>query len=277
MAEVTVGALALFGVDAQGVEWNVEKLAGWTGSTGSTRSSEPKPRQSGSFSGRGYSKSRTVTANGQLIAPTNRAAEEAFDRLNAAVDLEDTPVRVTQGGRTRWQLFHRSDDVLDTWLNDCTVAWSLQMASDDWRKFGVDVTGQTGLPSTTGGLSVPFRVPFSINAVTVTGQVSLVNPGNTSGPVVLRIDGPCQGPVVTHVSSGAQLVFSSSLVLGAGEFLLIDMEKRTVMANGQSSRSGYITSRGWSQFDPGVNTYSFTAAVFDAASKLTVTGTPAWS
>lgn len=277
MAEVTVGALPLFGVDAFGVEWNVENVAGWTGSTGSTRSGQQKPRQSGAFSGRGYSVARTVTANGHIIAPTNQAAEDAFDRLNAAVRLDDTPFRVSQGGRTRWQMFHRSDDVLDTWLNDRTVAWSLQMASDDWRKFGADVTGSTALPSTTGGLTLPTRVPFTINAVTVTGQVSLTNPGNEPGPVVLRIDGPCQGPVITHVSSGAQLVFSSSLVLGPGEFLLIDMERRTVLANGQASRSGYITSRGWSQFDPGVNTYSFTAAVYDAASLLTVTGTPAWS
>lgn len=277
MVQVQIGSLPLFGKDAAGVEWVLDTLTGWTGSTGSTRRGVQKPRQSGSFSGRGFAQARTIVAKGHLIAPSNQAAEEAMDRLNAAVPLGNTLVQVTQSGRNRWQRFHRSDDVLDKWLNDHVVEWSLQMASDDWRKFGADVVATTKLPSTTGGLTVPFTVPFTINATTVTGQVSLTNPGNEPGPVILRIDGPCQGPVITHVSSGAQLVFSSSLVLGPGEFLLIDMERRTVMANGQASRSGYITSRGWSQFDPGVNTYSFTAAVYDAASQLTVTGTPAWS
>jgi hypothetical protein len=82
--------------------------------------------------------------------------------------------------------------------------------------------------------------------------------------------------VVTHAGSGKALVFSSSLVLGAGEWIDVDMEAQTVLANGQSSRAGYITSRGWSGFEPGHNTWSFTAIGYDAASKLTVSATPAW-
>jgi len=121
-----------------------------------------------------------------------------------------------------------------------------------------------------------FTIPFTIDAVTVTGQVSLVNPGNETGPVRLRIDGPCRGPVVTHVSSGAQLVFSSSLVLGVGEWIDVDMEARTVLANGQATRAPWITSRGWSGFTPGENTWAFTAAAFDADARLTVVATPSW-
>jgi hypothetical protein len=121
-----------------------------------------------------------------------------------------------------------------------------------------------------------LRIPFTINAVTVTGQVSLINPGNETGPVRLRIDGPCRGPVVTHVATGAQLIFSSSLVLGYGEWIDVDMEARTVLANGQATRAPWITSRGWSGFTPGENTWSFTAAAFDAAALLTVVATPAW-
>jgi hypothetical protein len=124
--------------------------------------------------------------------------------------------------------------------------------------------------------STALTVAFSINATTVTGQVGLTNPGNESGPVVLRIDGPCVGPVVTHVSTGNALVFSSSLVLQSGEFLLIDMDARTALANGQSNRAGYITSRGWSAFDPGDNAWSFAAQQFNSQSRLTVSAVPAW-
>lgn len=125
-------------------------------------------------------------------------------------------------------------------------------------------------------LSGALTIPFIIDATVVTGQVTLTNDGNESGPVVLRIDGPCVGPVVTHVSTGNALVFSSSLVLQSGEFLLIDMDARTALANGQVNRAGYITSRGWSALDPGDNTFAFTAQQFNSRSQLTVTAYPAW-
>jgi hypothetical protein len=272
------GTIAFGAVDEFGVDWGLESLDGWAGGTSSTADVVQKPRQSGGWRGDGFAVARSVAMSGGVYAPSADALSASFDRLNAACPVgSDAILTVVEAGRSRWAKVRRSDDVITSWLMPTIGRWSVQMDSTDWRKFGADVSGSTALPSTTGGLTVPFTVPFTINAVTVTGQVSLTNPGNEPGPVVLRIDGPCQGPVITHVSSGAQLVFSSSLVLGAGEFLLIDMERRSVLANGQASRSGYITSRGWSQFDPGVNTYSFTAAVYDAASKLTVTGTPAWS
>lgn len=125
-------------------------------------------------------------------------------------------------------------------------------------------------------LTAALTVPFQINATTVTGQVNLNNPGNESGPVVLRIDGPCTGPVVTHVSTGNALVFSSSLVLQDNEFLLIDMDARTALANGQANRADYITSRGWSSFDPGDNTWAFSAARYNSESQLSVAAVPAW-
>lgn len=154
--------------------------------------------------------------------------------------------------------------------------------------FYIDVYGDAGVPfwiantmisSALGAYfdgATPTVGGLTIDAVTVTGQVSLTNPGNDTGPLRLRIDGPCTGPVVTHVGTGDRLVFSSSLVLAAGEWLDIDMEKHQVYANGQSSRAGYITARGWFGFDPGQNTFAFTAAQYNAASQLTVAGTPAW-
>lgn len=148
-----------------------------------------------------------------------------------------------------------------------------------------DVANADGSPSTAAyiaaatpggaGITIP-AAGITIDADTVTGQVNLTNPGNESGPVTLRIDGPCQGPVVTHLSTGSALVFSSSLVLQAGEFLIVDMDARTALANGTANRAGYITSRGWSAFDPGDNTWAFTAAQYNAASQLTVTAVPAW-
>lgn len=273
----TVGGIPFGQVDEFGVDWSIEQLTGWTGATRSTSELTQKPRQSGAWRSTGFSGARSISASGKIFAPDAQSLSDAFDRLNAAIPAGvDRQFVVTDASGTRWVNVQQSDDVLTNWLMTNIGSWSIQVEATDWRKFGASLTGVTKLPSTTGGLTVPFTVPFTINATTVTGQVSLENPGNESGPVVLRIDGPCTGPVVTHVSTGNALVFSSSLVLQDGEFLLVDMDARTALANGQSNRAGYITSRGWSAFDPGDNIWAFSAAQYDSRSQLSVTAVPAW-
>jgi hypothetical protein len=267
---ITFGA-----VDAQGVDWSLVSLTGWA-ATAPTLAFTQKPRQSGAWAGDSFSGPRTLALGGRIYAPSAQALRDAIDRLNAAVTLGPSTLTVTEAGVTRSVVVRQSDDVIVSWVMPTIAEWSIQVASADWRKFGLSMTGNTLLPSTTGGLIVPLTVPFAINAVTTTGQVSLTNAGNTDGPVTLRIDGPCTGPVITHVNTGAQLAFSNSLTLGTGEYLLVDMENRTALANGQASRTSYITSRGWSSFKPGANTWAFTATQFNAASKLTVTAVPAW-
>ncbi|MEK6310283.1 MAG: hypothetical protein V4755_06210 [Curtobacterium sp.] len=273
----TLGGIPFGDVDEFGVDWSIEKFDGWMGATKSTSEITQKPRQSGGWRSTGYSGARSIAASGKIYAPDAAALADAFDRLNDAIPAGvDRTLVVTYAGTTRWVTVQQSDDILPGWETDVIGTWSIQVESTDWRKFGEALTGSTKLPSTSGGLTIPFTIPFTINAVTVTGQVGLNNPGNESGPVVLRVDGPCIGPIITHASTGKALVFSSSLVLQAGEFLLIDMDARTVLANGQANRAGYITSRGWSAFDPGDNTWAFTAAQYDPNSQLTVSAVPAW-
>jgi phage-related protein len=67
------------------------------------------------------------------------------------------------------------------------------------------------------------------------------------------------------------------LALEAGEFVTVDMEAREVLAQGQSARAGYVTSRGWFTLDPGVNTIAFSAANYSPTAQLTLTTRPSWS
>jgi hypothetical protein len=253
----------------------MEVLEGW-GSPASRLSLNPRPRAHGAWAGDAFLEPRALSAAGWIKAPTPGLALAAVDALIGATSLASTVLTVVESGAERSLAVRRDDAVIVTWLNDREAQWSIGLVAADPRKFGTALTASTALPSTTGGLTVPFTVPFTINAVTVTGQVSLTNPGNIAGPVRLRIDGPVQGPVVTHVSSGRQLVFASSVVLGAGEWIDVDMERREVLANGQSSRNGWVTQRGWSSFEPGENTWAFTAVSYNAGSLLTVNATPAW-
>ena len=134
-------------------------------------------------------------------------------------------------------------------------------------------TGTAGA-STSTALTGTLTVPFTIDATTVSGQVLLTNPGNTAGPVVVRLDGPLTGPVVTHVESGLRLAFSPLFTINSGEWVVIDMEAHSVLAQGQSSRSQWIVSRGWSGLEVGSNTWALTAA--SGTGSMSVTTRPSW-
>jgi len=273
MDRVTVGPIALTSTEPSGVEWLLTDFKGW-GAPGGTLTQVPKTRQRGAWSGRSDAQARPMVATGACFAPNASLAADALDRLIAACSLDETLLTVAEPARARWCMARRDGEIIPSWLGDDAFEYSVQFAADDPRKLGAPLTGSTGLPSSTGGLVVPVTVPLTINSTVTSGQVSLFNPGNETGPVTLRIDGPVTGPVITHVGSGLQLIFSASLALGVGEFLLVDMEAHTAMAQGQSSRANWITSRGWSGLESGNNTWAFTAASSSAA-LLTVTATPA--
>lgn len=272
-----LGTLPLMSVDEVGVDWGLASIDGW-GASGTTLSPEQRRRQDGAIAGQSFRKPRSIVLSGDAVVPDPSLASAAVDRLISAASLEGAILTVTEAGSERFVVARRDGEVAITWPAGSATyfRWSVQLVALDPRKLAADLTTTTGLPSTTGGLTIPFTVPFTINAVTVTGQVSLTNPGNIAGPVGLRIDGPVTGPIVTHVSSGRSLVFASSLVLAAGEFVTVDMEKHLVLAQGQSSRAGWVTQRGWSQFEPGVNTWAFSALTHSPTASLTVTATPAW-
>lgn len=118
-----------------------------------------------------------------------------------------------------------------------------------------------------------FAVPFSIDATTVTGVLSIVNAGNAPAPAVVRIDGPAQRPVIRHEEQGLELLFD--LILDAGQWLEVDLDKHTVMLNGQASRRGLMRGR-WPAIVPGTNTISWSSLTADPSAAMTVSWRDAW-
>jgi hypothetical protein len=268
--------LILNGIDDFGVKWGMyaDEFDGW-GSTAPTLEVAQRTRASGGWSGDSFGRPRTVAIGGWVKAPTPALLVEAKRRLIAAVSRDERMLRVSEAGVIRWVMAKRSDEVIFDRIRPNYARWSIQVTADDWRKFGTELIGSTELPATEGGLTIPFTIPFSIDSTVVAGTVTLINDGNEIGPVRIRVDGPVVGPVITHVGSGRALVFSSSQELLAGEWLDIDMEAHTVLANGQASRSAWIESRGWSAFEPGSNQWAFTAAEFSPDTLATIYATPA--
>lgn len=276
--QAILGTLDLTGVDEFGVQWTVDPDSkGWSGSPASTISPVQKPRQNGVWAGDAYLRARHISVSGLILAPTQADLVAAFARLDSAVTLASTSYTVTEAGVTLSQYVRREDEVIADYVTDVIGAYSIQLLATDARKFSTPLVGSTAEFAVSGGLTVPFTLPVSIGSTISSGLITLTNTGTKPGPVVARIDGPVRGPIITHVGpSGVARVFSlTGLELSAGEWLDIDMERRTVYANGTASRSGYVTSRAWSTFEVGLNTWSFSAVLYDAAALLTITATPA--
>lgn len=273
---VTLDGLDLSGVDADGVDWKVDAVGGWSGSPASTLQLDQRAADHGAWaSPRPRLNYRVVPISGSITGDP-RLVSLAVDKLNDAAGLDPVRLVVDEGRRTRWAMVQRQDEILvDDSIETC-ARYSLQLAQPDPLKYADALTDDTGLPGTAGGLAVPFGVPFGIDSTVTSGLVTLTNPGNATGPVMLRIDGPVVAPTITHIGSGLALAFSSAMTLGVGEWLDVDMQRKTALANGTAPRSGWITERGWSGFDKGGNTWAFTAAADSPAARLTVTATPAW-
>ena len=271
----SLGTLDFSVQEASGVAWFLQQLDGW-GSPKSTLDVRQRPRSHGGWAGAAFLQPRSLAASGLVTAPTAALLSDAIDRLNAAVSLDSTTLTVWEAGRARTCTVRRDDEVLvSDWVFDagsCSAQWSIQLVATDPRKYGAALTASTNLPSSSGGLTWPITWPAVWSATQVTGVVTLTNPGNITGPVTLRINGPVTGPTVTHIGSGLTLTFSSSLTLSAGEWLTVDMEARTVLANGQASRSGWVTNRGWFGLEPGVNQFAYGAAVYNSTTTVQVNG-----
>lgn len=271
---VTLDGLALTAEHDGGVVYVLEEFDGW-GSPGSSMIASQNTRAHGAWAGDGYLQARGISLRGTVIGPTTEAVEDALDDLSAAASLSDVTLEVTEGITVRSCQVRRLGDVLSRRISPTAIEWAVSLLALDPRKVGTALSGTTSLPETSGGLTVPFTVPFTIDAVVVAGQVSLTNPGNIQGRVTLRLDGPLTAPQVVHVNSGRALTFAASLTIAEGSYITVDMERREVLENGTASRNGYVTSREWSGFDPGVNVWAFSASMAETGT-LTVNAYPAW-
>jgi len=186
---------------------------------------------------------------------------------------------VSEDERVRHAMVQRQGEVIPTWHSDKLAEYSILVSAKDPLKYGDLVSTSTVLPSSSGGLTYPVTYPITYTGVSETGIIRLENTGNTQAPVWLRVDGPVPagGWTVTHVGKKQSLSFATSLALGSGEFVTVDMERREVLAQGQSARAGYVTSRGWFSLDPGINDIAFSATNYSSTALLTAATKPAWS
>lgn len=138
------------------------------------------------------------------------------------------------------------------------------------------VVDEIGLPTYSGGLTVPFTVPFTINGTLSAGFADITNSGKADTGMLIRIDGPVSEPFVwLEHDDGTVQRLDFDIELAAGQWLDVDTKNRTVLLEGAASRRGQ-TSGDWPILPPGAHRLRWNAAVYNEQAKLTVRYRSAW-
>jgi hypothetical protein len=137
----------------------------------------------------------------------------------------------------------------------------------------------TGLAVSPSGLVWNLTWNLSWGASSSSGSIFAVNAGTFPTPPVFRIDGPVTNPSVENITTGEKLALSADggLVVGAGEFVELDTDARTVLLGGTASRYSKLSADStWFDLKPGTTELKFRGTTAGAPT-LTVTWRSAWT
>ena len=266
----------VFGVDADGVEWIMDKPDGWDG-PGVRVGVQGRPFADGAWVSPGWRSGWEITLKGEAVCPSMEALERARYRLIAATALHRRNGLLTVGESVPKQVSVRLLDQLDTAENGTNLTFQVPLVAADPRKYAAAgktaSAGLTGGP--TGGMTFPARFPLLFGSAQPTGLASATNVGIVDTPPVITVTGPAVNPIVRLNETGES--FALSLTVGAGERIVIDMAARTVLAGGTATRRyAVVPGSSWFMLRPGANGVRFSADAYNTTATLDVAWRDAW-
>lgn len=273
-----LGVIPLGGVDDSGVAWSLQSMEGWDGSESRTETQQ-REGDHGSWLGPTYLAERPITLAGTITATDQGVLDDAMERIRAAAALEPT-LLVVQESRPKQCLVQRSGKPLIQYVTDRIASYSVLVTAEDPRRYSTDLQqDSTALPSTTGGLTPPYTVPYTISATTVEGAADAYNEGTFDTCPIITITGPVSQPrVYGQMPDGSVRVIRITFDLLDGDVLTIDTDMHTAVLNGNVSRRRFVSApQGWPTIPARASvSYQFRSSVYSATAMLTVQWRSAW-
>lgn len=274
--QIKIGAL-VFGVrDSEGVDWLIQDVTDWS-STAVHSESADRPWGDGVWLGRQWISAKRFEIRLSLVA---RSYDAAFFESRVDAILKELPIR-----KTMPMVVKRWESVTVTMVR---IEESVKVIPVDRRRWDISIqciapeilryaadweTGQvawdvyeTGLPKKSGGLRVPFMVPFIIKSETVAGELRFIVGGSARPLALIEVTGPVKNPVIRDAVAGWRVAVN--LDISAGERLVIDPTARTVELNG-ASRRGAI-SGGFPVIDVGEHLITWSADSYTPEARLKI-------
>jgi Phage tail protein len=275
---VQLGSLVFGEVDADGTHWHIDTLEGWD-SAEVRADLQQRQADHGAWPTPIYLSERPVSLGGKVVAQSRALLDAALERLYAATPLDDTTLTVYES-IPKCATVRRSGKTMAHRLTPVVAEWSALMTAPDPRRYEVtERSGSAHLPTTSGGLTLPAVMPWTLSAVTVIGQVDATNAGSFETRPQLVLDGPVHLPsVLALLPDGTASSLAYSQDLAAGDQLVIDTDTHTAVLNGSVSRRRFLAvTGGWPTIPAGATvSYQFRAGSYNSSALLTVRWRSAW-
>ena len=274
---VSLGGLDLMGVDEFGVSWKTNAIEDWDAPPGNTAEVVQNQFADGGYLTPGFLEPKTVRLVGRLLAPDRPSARAAIYRLTRLLPLVGTAiVAVSEDGTVTHRVMKVEGAPKIPRPTDVYASFDVLLTAPDSRILSGDgstpyqYSATAFLPSTSGGLQVPFMVPFSIGATVIGNSVTVTAAGDAPPPVLVRINGPAVQPIIRDDLGGAMPL---DISLDAGQWLDVDLDARTIKINSTVNRRNLLRGP-WITPRPGM-VLSLDAAVYNPATSMTVFWTDA--
>lgn len=270
-----LGGVIFGGVDSDGVQWILTDISGFydidlDGETGA------RAWRDGDWVGRGWIRGHRFTVKIAVKTDENRP-----DLVTRAVEAikRALPVRIPAPLVVRDREQVTAEDVIcedkvkvTRWRTAAHIEIPLLAPNPvryaaDWGT-GATVWDvyETGLPKKSGGLRIPFTVPFIIKSAVVAGELRFIVGGSARPLSQIIISGPVKNPVIRDAVAGWRVAVN--LEIQEGERLVIDPGARTVELNG-ASRRGAI-SGGFPAVDVGEHLITWSADGYTPEARLKI-------
>lgn len=196
----------------------------------------PAPRADGRRFGRDYREGRTITLDLAVSAPDEAGAQTAYDALHAwwtrtAIRHEpgaQSALRYARAGRQR-RVYGRGRKFMPNhdldYLGVIRVTATFDTDGVRFYDDTAETMHTTLVPPSSGGITVPFTVPFGFVNPSA-GQGTVQVGGSVPAPLTLTINGPITDPSVSVVD---EFDIELSGTLAADDYVTIDPRAGTVL------------------------------------------------
>lgn len=284
--QLTLNGFPLYGVDDNGCEWHVtfQDVSGLFDGVASTLQTSEKAMTDGWYGNTPRLQGRTITIEGHIIGRCTESCVTSWNAFKSVLDTRGMLLTARLGDIGRQvRVWQSASAPLVKWVGVNMLRFSLGLTSLSSCLYGLDsVSGVTRLPSSSGGMQFPYR--FEEAGVSLSswkwsedvrsGNVALSNVGTAPSPVMIRIDGPVVNPQVVHGGSGHVIAFAVSL--GSGHYATMNGVTHEILIDGTDPARGRVTRREWSQAEPGMNVWGFSASEYSETAHMTVSFYPAY-
>ena len=142
------------------------------------------------------------------------------------------------------------------WADTATATIEL-VATDPLIYSAAETTTPLTLSAASSGMTFPITFPLTFGATGISGVTTVTNVGTAPSPPSFRIYGPVTNPTLRNETQDKAVTVG--LVLGADEYVDIDVQDRTVVLNGNINRYSSLTVAQWWELEPGDNQIRYLA------------------